>query len=245
MSEALQARPDITQERIRVENRDVNLKAIRNAMLPQLDLVADFTNNGLAGQINENFQTFPGQEPTPPSDYFIGGVGTALGQVFRRNFPDYQIRAELQIPLRNRRAQADMAATLLEKRQADIRLRQSENSIRAEVQNAVIGLQQARARYEAAQKSRYLQEETLQAEQKKFDLGASTIFLVVQAQRDLALARSAELTSMNNWVKARVEMDRAVGRTLQANSISIDEAFTGVVSKRPDPIPPKAPQGQN
>jgi outer membrane protein TolC len=233
MTMALQSRPELTQSRIQLQNRDINLQAVRNGMMPQIDLVGDVTNNGLAGSANP--LAGPGTSLSP---FFLGGLGTSLGQVFRRNFPDYSIRAELRIPLKNRQAQADMAATLLEQRQAEIRIVQQENSVRTEVQNALIGLQQSRARFEAAQKARILQERTLEAEQKKFNLGASTIFLVVQAQRDLALARSLEITSQNNYVKAKVELDRAVGRTMQENSISIEEAFTGRVSRPADPLPP-------
>jgi outer membrane protein len=242
MTMALQGRPELAQSRIQLQNRDINLKAVRNGMLPQIDLVGDVTNNGLAGQVNDRYQDINGQ-PTVVSDYFLGGLGNSLSQIFRRNFPDYSIRAELRIPLKNRQAQADMTASLLEKRQSEIRLRQLENSIRTEAQNALIGLQQSRAAYQAAQKARVLQERTLDAEQKKFNLGASTIFLVVQAQRDLALARAVEITSQNNYVKAKVELDRAVGRTLQENHISIEEAYTGKVSRAPDPLPPPGKDG--
>ncbi len=237
MTAALQGRPELVQSRIQLQNRDINLKAVRNGMLPQIDLVGDVTNNGLAGQINDRYLDISG-DTTPVSNYFLGGLGNSLSQIFRRNFPDYSIRAELRIPLKNRQAQADMTASLLEKRQSEIRIRQQENSIRTEVQNALIGLQQSRAADQAAQKARVLQERTLDAEQKKFNLGASTIFLVVQAQRDLALARSVEITAQNNYVKAKVELDRAVGRTLQENHISIEEAYTGKVSRPPDALPP-------
>jgi outer membrane protein len=240
MTMALQGRPELAQSRIQLQNRDINLKAVRNGMLPQIDLVGDVTNNGLAGQINENYLD---TSSTPVSNYFLGGLGNSLSQIFRRNFPDYSIRAELRIPLKNRQAQADMTASLLEKRQSEIRLRQLENSIRTETQNALIGLQQSRAADQAAQKARVLQERTLDAEQKKFNLGASTIFLVVQAQRDLALARAVEITAQNNYVKAKVELDRAVGRTLQENHISIEEAYTGKVSRAPDPLPPPGKDG--
>jgi len=145
---------------------------------------------------------------------------------------------QVRVPLKNRQAQADMAATLLEKRQARINLRQLENTIRVEVQNALIGLEQARARYEAAVKQRVLQERTLEAEQKKFDLGASTLFLVVQAQRDLAVARAAEVSAENEYVKAGVELDRATGATLSENNIVLEEAYEGRVSRAPDPLPP-------
>ena len=238
MTTALQARPELTQSRIQLQNRDINLEAVRNGMLPTIDLVGDVTNNGLAGSVN------PLANPnSPPSSFFLGGLGTSMAQVFRRNFPDYSIRAELRIPLKNRQAQADMAATLLEQRQAEIRMVQQENAIRTEVRNALIGLQQSRARFEASQKARVLQERTLEAEQKKFNLGASTIFLVVQAQRDLALARSVEITTQNNYIKAKVELDRAVGRTLGENKISIEEAFTGRISRQPDALPPPENDG--
>ena len=239
MTLALRSRPELIQSRIQMHNRDINLKGIRNAMLPQVDLVADVTNNGLAGRVNDDFNGFPGQS-NAVSGFFLGGLGTSVTQLFRRNFPDYQIGVQVTIPLKNRRAQADMTATLLERRQAQIRLRQQENAIRAEVNNAVIGVQQARAIYRAARQTRILQEQTLHAEQRKFDLGVSTIFLVVQAQRDLALARSAETTSQNDYVKSRVELERATGQALTSNNISIDEAYQGTVSRRADPLPPNA-----
>ena len=248
MGLALQSRPELAQSRIQLKNQDISLKGVRNAMLPQVSIFADFTNNALAGRLNEDFVGFPGIE-TLVSDFFIGGLGTSLSQVFRRNFPDYSIGVQVSFPLKNRRAQADMTATLLERRQADIRLRQQENSVRAEVRDAVIGVQQARARFTAAEKTRILQERTLDGEQKKFKLGASTIFFVVEAQRDLALARSAEITAQNNYIKAKVALDRATGKTLAANNIAIDEAYDGRVSKSPDPIPPNpeaarpSPQG--
>lgn len=235
MQQAIARRPDIEQSRIQLGNRDINLKAIRNARLPTLSVSFDLTNNGLAGQFNELFVPSPGQ--SPGDEFFLGGLGSALSQVLARNFPDYQVGVSLAIPLRNRQAQADLTATMLERRQAEVRLRQSENSIRVEVQNAVIALEQARARYQTAIKSTELQRRTLEAEQKKFDLGASTIFLVVQAQRDLALARSAEIAAMNNYVIAKIEIERATGSTLDENNISVAEAVAGVVSRPASPLP--------
>ena len=237
MGLALRVRPELIQSRIQLKNQDISLKGVRNAMLPQVSVFADLTNNALAGRLNEGFVGFPGIE-TLVSDFFLGGLGTSASQIFRRNFPDYSIGVQVSFPLKNRRAQADMTATLLERRQADIRLRQQENSIRAEVRDALIGVQQARARFTAAEKTRILQERTLDAEQKKFKLGASTIFFVVEAQRDLALARSAEIAAQNNYIKSKVALDRATGKTLGVNNIAIDEAYDGRVSKSPDPIPP-------
>ena len=236
MKTALKARPELAQSLINLENRDINLKGVRNALRPDLSAFVDFTNNGLAGQLNNNFQGLPGEMPEIP-EFFLGGLGGALGQVFRRNFPDYQFGVQLRVPLWNRRAQADMSASMLERRRAEIRLRQSENTIRQQVKNALISLEQARARHTAAEKARVLQERTLEAEQKKFNLGASTIFLVVQAQRDLALARVDQISAENAYIQAKNELDRSTARTLEIMGVSIDEALSGQVSKRADPLP--------
>jgi outer membrane protein TolC len=242
MGLALKSRPEIAQGEIRLENADINLRGVRNAMMPQFDVTADVTNNGLAGQVNQNFVPIvPGEVPTV-NDYFLGGLSTSVLQVFRRNFPDYSVGVQLSIPLKNRRAQADMIASSLERRQSEIRLRQTENQIRQQVKNALIRVQQARAQYAAAQKTRILQERTLEAEQKKFNLGASSIFFVLQAQRDLAFARTAVIAAQNAYIQAKISMDNATGRTLETHNVSVDEAYEGRVSKPVDPIPPQAAQ---
>jgi outer membrane protein TolC len=230
---ALQGRPELAQARIGVTNTDIALKGTKNELLPQFNIVGSMTNNALAGQ-----QFSPA---TPLSPFFEGGLGTALTQVFSRNFPTYSVGVQLNVPVRNRAAQADMAAAVLMYRQAEIRMRQAENEVRLEVRNALIGLQQARARMEAATKSRILQEQTLDAEQKKYALGASTIYLVIQVQRDLSSAREVEVAAINNYAKARVEIDRASGQTIAKNNIVLQEAYDGTVRKQPDPIPAVPP----
>jgi len=241
VSMALQARPELAQSRIRLTNADIGIKAVRQAMLPQVDFVASMTNNALAGTVNPNVLTIPGQPVAVPSEFFLGGVGTTMNQIFARNFPDYSVGLQLTVPIRNRAAQADMAAAELQHRQQEIRLQQGENAVRVDVRNSLIGLQQARARVDSAIKSRVLQEQTVDAEQKKYALGASTIYNVILAQRDLALSRSVEVAAMNNYTKARVELDRAPGQTLAKNSISVEEAYQGTISRPPDPIPQRRP----
>ncbi len=238
---ALQARPELAQSRIRLTNSDISIKAIRSAMLPTVDVVGAATNNGLAGTFKDVF-LLPGQEP--PSRFFEGGIGNSMSQIFSRKFPDYSIGVQLTVPIRNRAAQADMTSAQLQYRQSEIRLRQAENGVRVEVRNALIALQQARARIDAATKSRVLQEQTLDAEQKKHQLGASTIFLVIQAQRDLASSRSVEVAAMNNYKKAQVELDRSTGQILGKHNISVDEAYRGTVARPPDPLPPPRPGAQ-
>jgi outer membrane protein TolC len=125
-------------------------------------------------------------------------------------------------------------------------MQQLENQVRVDVQNALIALQQARARYRAANKARVLQEQTLDAEQKKYALGASTIYNVILVQRDLAQAQSGEVAALSAYSIARVELDRATGQTLATHSISLAEAYGGNVSRPPDPVPVlDTPNGKN
>jgi outer membrane protein TolC len=155
------------------------------------------------------------------------GLGDSLRAVKDFDFPTYAVAVTLTIPIRNRAAQAENTSALLQQRQAETRLRQLQNTVVVEVRNAQIALEQSRARVEAAVKSRELQEQTLDAEQKKYQLGASTIFFVIQAQRDLAQARSTEVRALTDLVKAKVEFERALGRTLDANRIEISGVQKG------------------
>ena len=236
VAQALRARPELAQTRIQVENDKLNLKGSRSQMLPTLDAVFAFANNGLAGQISQlplpAFST-----PRAVPDFFLGGWGNSLGQIFRRNFPDYSAALQMNIPLRNRSAQADMVIDQLTLRQREIQQQRLENQIRVDVQNAAIAVQQSRAVYQAAVKTRIFREQTLDAEQKKYNLGASTIFNVILVQRDLAAAQSAEVAALSDYSKARVQLDVATGETLYRNNIVLEEAYQGRVSRPPSALP--------
>jgi outer membrane protein TolC len=248
VSQALSARPEMAQRRIQIENAKINLKGSRSQLLPTVDAFVNLQNNALAGSVN----TLPlpeGQQfitRNPPNVFFVGGYGTVLSQLFARNFPDYNAGFQLNIPLRNRAAQADVARDQLSVRQQELALAQFENQVRVDVQNALIALQQARARYRAANKARVLQEQTLDAEQKKYALGASTIYNVILVQRDLAQAQSGEVAALSAYSKARTELDRATGATLATHHISLEEAYNGSVARPPDALPVlDAPNGKN
>ena len=163
---ALRSRPALSRSRIGLANSDISLRGIKNALKPSLDLVATATNNGLAGSINPDIVTLPGDPG--PDPFFVGGLGNALGQAFRRNFPDYGVRLSLNVPLRNRQAQADMSRELLRRRKQDIQLRQQENAIKLEVSRAVATLEQERENYRIAVEARELYEQMAEAERKRF-----------------------------------------------------------------------------
>jgi outer membrane protein TolC len=161
------------------------------------------------------------------------GYGDSLDLLRRFAFPTYGVSLSLNIPVLNRAAQAANVRAQLEQKQAEANYQKLQNSIVVEVRNAQIGLEQNRARVQAAIKARELAEQTLDAEQKKYQLGASTIFFVIQAQRDLAAAQSTEVSALVSLTLAQVEYDRALGRTLDVNKISVAEAEKGLMNKAP------------
>jgi outer membrane protein TolC len=235
---AIERRPELAQTRYQVENAKISLEGSKNLLLPSLSVVGAAQNNGLAGQVN----TLPIPDvgagfSRNANPVFIGSLGSVWSQIFSRNYPDYSIGFQLTVPLRNRAAQADVVRDQLSLRQAELRQRQELNQIRVDVQNALIGLQQSRARFQAAQKSRILQEQNLDAEQKKYALGASTIFFVIQAQRDLAQAQAAEVSALSAYNRARVSLNRATGQILEVHNVSVDEAMKGRVARAPDVLP--------
>ncbi len=235
---ALDNRPELQQSRIQLENQRIGLTGTRNLMLPTLSAFADVRNSGLSG--DPNLLPSPGSDhpfATNQNPFFIGGYGNVLGQLFSRNFPNYSVGVQLSIPLRNRTAQANYAAAAVNLRQSELSVQRLINQIHVDVQNALITMQQARAQYSAAVKSRILQEQTLDAEQKKFAVGASTPFLVIQAQRDLSTAGGTEVVAEAQYVQAKLQLDVATGRALDVYNIEIDEAKKGRVSKAPSALP--------
>jgi outer membrane protein len=221
VADALGKRPEMLKARIDIESNEMNLVGIKNSLKPTLQAFAELTNNGLSGELNALDAGAPGAE------YLSGGYGNLLAQIFRRNFPNYSAGISLNIPLRNRAAQSDYATSLLELRQNQLNLRKNTNQVTVDVQNAVIGLQQARVRYDAASKARELQQQTLSGDQRRYALGASTSYQVIQDQRDLASSQSTEVQAMANYTHARIALDQALGTTLEVNHISMDEAMRG------------------
>jgi len=234
VNQALAHRAELAESRIDLTNRDINTKSARNALLPTLNLFAYYQGTGLGGTLNPDYQCIvdPTQctNPTLPANSY----GSALNQLVDSTAPDKGIGLQLNIPLRNRSAQADQVRAELEYRQAQMRLQQQENQIRIEVRNAQFSVQQNRASVEAAKAAVELGKQSLDAEQKKYALGASTTTLVLQNQRDLTQAESNLVTAMSSYQKSRVELDRATGATLDRLGILMGDAERGQVTKLPN-----------
>jgi outer membrane protein TolC len=263
---ALANRPDLAAEKLSLVNSQTNALGTSNAVLPQLAVLLSATQSGLAGSPrsvplppDEQGQFGPGPlpagfQPCPPSlglpagtvcevpdPYFVGGIGKALGQTFRRNFPTQRAGTFIAPTLRNRVAQADNAIDQLGIRQSALQLQKDLNEVAVDVSTGMVGLQQARVRYQAAVRNRILQQQLLDAEQKKFGLGASTTFNVVQQQRDLATAQSTETAALVAYSNARVSLDRTLGTTLETSHVSVEEAMKGQIA-RSSALPATLPQ---
>jgi outer membrane protein TolC len=235
IAEAQQRRVELQQASLNLESNRMNLVGIKSSLKPTLQAFAEVTNNGLSGDVTAYglLQAGIGQ--------LIGGYGNLLSQIARRDYPNYSVGVSLNIPLRNRAAQADYATSLLEIRQNELNLHKNVNQIRVDVQNALIGLQQARSRYEAAMRARVLSEQTLAGDRRRYELGSAVNYQVVTDQRDLASAQSSEVQSMANYTHARIALDQALGTTLDVNHVSVSEALHGSLS-RPSTLPMQLPK---
>jgi len=243
--EAFLKRPELQEEALNLLNGEIDVKATRNALLPTATLTAQYSSVGLAGNqakfttttiagtpvVDANGNPVPGDFlPTTqftPNGIVQAGFGDAMSSVFHNNFPDYQVSLNVQIPIRNRSAQADNQRAILTQRWLEAQLQQMKNTALLDVRNTYIALTQDRAQVDAASKARELQQQTFDAEQKKYKLGASTVYLVIQTQRDLINAQGTELRALANLAEAKANYERAVGRTLEVNRVTIADAKTG------------------
>lgn len=239
VKEAVAARTDILIQAANQQTGEVSGLGTRNGLLPNLTAFAATQNSGLGG--TPVFQNRPGQDPTGPDPYFVGGPETALGQIFRRNYPTQRAGAFFSATLKNRQAQSDYALDQLALRQTELNIRKAQSQVQVDVINSVVAIQQARARYEAAVSNRRLQQQLLEDEQKRFSLGASIPYNVIQQQRDLVNAQSAEVSALISWSTARIGLDQTLGRSLEANNVSITEARSGKVARTSTPVNPPTP----
>jgi outer membrane protein len=240
IKEAFQKRPDLQEQYFNLKNAEVDVKATKNALLPTATLGLQYQSNGLAGNsfvtgapvtvagapiVDANGVVIPGyylpETNTPVTGVSKSGFGTAQTQIFHNNFPVYEGQLTVTLPLRNRANQADNIHAQLVERQFEASVQQTKNSAVLDVRNTIIAVEQGRAQVEAATKARELQQQTFDAEQKKYQLGASTVYNVILTQRDLINAQGAELRALANLAEAKANYERALGRTLEVNNVTI------------------------
>ena len=264
VQEAWKKRPELYQADLNLKNAGIEVKATANSLLPSLNAYVQYQAQGLNGNriktnstsafaadtasplvdANGNILLVNGTPafaafPVTTTTIVPGGLGNSLGNVFHNDFPTYAVGVNLTLPIRNRSAQADSARAQLDERQERVQYRQTENTIVLNVRNALIALQQDRAQVAAADKARTLAQQTLDAEQKKYQLGSSTSYQVVLRSRDLTAAQGTALRAQANLEEALVNFNQAMGRTLEVNHITVADALRGTTGR--DPLIPGTP----
>lgn len=250
VAEAFQKRPDLQEQVYNLQNANIEVKATRNALLPLATLTAAYGTTGLSGNskiagtsmtvagapiVNSAGTAIPGFfEPftvTPSVGTTSKGFTDATSEVFHNNFPSYTVQMGVTVPIRNRIAQADFQRATLTQRQLEAQIQQLKNSAILNVQNTYVALVQDRARLEAASKARELQQQTFDAEQKKYQLGASTVYNVILTQRDFITAQGTELRALADLAEAKANFEQALGRTLDVNRVTIADSKGGATER--------------
>jgi outer membrane protein len=248
INDALRHRAELVESRIDLNSRDINNKAVRNAMLPTLDAFAYYGGSGIGGNINPQC-TFGGnacsgiiKAPAPP---FRGtntvSYGGTVNQLVNSTAPDKGIGLTLNIPIRNRLAQSNQVRAELEYRQAQVRQHQLENQVRIEVRNAQFDVKQNRVAVQAAQSAVDLARQTYDADQQKLKVGLTTQTAILQDASTLTTSESNLVSAKAAYEKSRIELDRATGLLLDHAGINIDDAARGQVTHLPN-VPYVAPR---
>jgi outer membrane protein TolC len=251
VQQAYANRPEIEQSALTLKNDEITLRAVKNGLLPTLDLNAFYGGAGLGGapspSCDVQFLTAAGCAVPPV------GYGTSLNNTFNNSSPNWSVGVNLNVPLRNRTAQALAARALLEYRQAQMRLQQLYVQVRIQVINGQYALTNDRAALEAAQTASEYNSQAYEAEVKKLRLGASTTANVLLQEKNVAAAKNNVISTEATYAKDRASLEQLLAETLDRYGISLTEAVTGQMTRSPqipgiEPAPaapePALPQQQ-
>ena len=225
---ALENRPDLQASRIDVQNKEINLSYARNQLLPDLSLRASYWSPGISGTkiIYDPLDPFG-----PPIMTIPGGSTAALRDAFDFKYKNWFVGLTLSIPLNSFLSRAEYAQARVNLEQSMFRLKNQEQQIFLEIKNAVRGVQTDYKRVHAYKVARELAEKKLEAEEKKLKVGLTTNYVVLQYQRDLAVARSAELQAIIDYNLSLARLDKALGTTLKNKNIRFSEISEDIKRK--------------
>jgi outer membrane protein len=248
--EAYQNNPQIEQASLVLKNDELTIRAEKNGLLPTLDAYAFYGGSGVGGQQNPNLNCSNSNifVPCPPGQVPEGGYGTVLGHTLNNTSPDWAVGVNLQIPLRNRTAQADQVRSQMEYRQSQMRMQQLYTQIRIQVINVVYALTNDRAAVQSSQSARDYAAQALDAEQKKYRLGASTTANVLQMERNLATSEDSLISADAAYARDRASLSQILANILDKYGVSISDAASGSISQKPHipgltaPQPPAPPK---
>jgi len=217
---ALENRPDLRANRFDVKNKEIDLSYARNQLLPDLSVLASYWSPGVSGTqiVYDILDPFG-----PPITTIPGGSSDALKDAFRLKYKNWYVGLTLSIPLNSVLSRAEYAQARVNLEQSMFRLKNQEQQIFLEIKNAVRGVQTDYKRVHAYRIARELAEKKLEAEEKKLKVGLTTNYVVLQYQRDLADARSAELQAIIDYNLSLARLDKALGTTLKNKNIRFSE----------------------
>lgn len=218
---ALENRFELTELRTSKDINDINKRFYKDQTKPQVDLQVSYSSNGYAGTLTDNDNPIlTGFNNTIPQD-MQGGYGRAWSNLLGQDNPTVRVGVRIALPLKNRTAKAELGESLAEGRRIDAVRAQAEQLIEAEVRNAIQRMRSVEASMSAAAARRLAAEQQYTSEQRKFQAGMSTVFLVLQRQTDLVMARGRELEMQTDLNKAIAEFQRATGNTFRYRNVAV------------------------
>jgi outer membrane protein TolC len=220
IADGLRNRPELEQQAVSEEINRIDQRFFRNQTKPQIDLVGTYTSQGLAGTTTaRSIDPATGQSRVPAN--LVGGFFTSLTNLFQQDYPTYRASINISLPWGNRVAKANLGRSLVEADRLANQRAQTEQTIEAEVRNAMQALRSAEARLASAAAARDAAEKLYESEQRQFRAGTTTLYLVLQRQTELITARGRELQAQTDLNRAISEFHRATGTTLSVNNIEI------------------------
>jgi len=231
IAEAEKKRPEVAQFEMQAAVQKQSLKDINSELLPVLNMYGLYAGQGVAGPKNPNCNVAQ-LGPDCTSD-LPTGFPAMFANTFNYSAPEYQVGMTLSINLRNRQAKADQFRAVLDYRQSQISELQQKKNILFDVRNSKFALEQAQAHVDAAQKALELAQKTFDTVKQEQVLGAKSGLDTLNADIALAVAEAALDTAQTDYEKKKVDIDRAIGETLERTGVSIDDAKSGVVTKSP------------
>jgi outer membrane protein len=228
VQQAFKNSPVLEQAALALKNDEISLRGAKNGLLPTVDVYGYLGGSGAAGTQNPNCSKSSfGCSPS------TGDYGTAFDHAFNNSSPDKGFGFNVTIPIRNRTAQAEQSAALIQYRQAELRLEQLYTQIRMQVVNAQFALTNDRAQVQASIAAHDFAQQSLDAEVKKLHLGASTTASVLLQEKNLATAENNLLSAQAAYAHDRAGLYQTLASTLQHYGINLQEAASGNVTAAP------------
>ena len=235
LAEAFRSRPDLQVAQMNLLNEQISTQYTANNLLPTGNVFGQYAATGLQGNCIVTARATCNTTGLALGTVVPSGTSSALKQMIDATFPEESVGFALTLPIKNRSAQADNLRAQFEAQQTQINLQALQNQAEIAIRQAMIGLVQGKAQIEAAHQAVALAQQSLDAEQKKLAVGASTFYNVVLRQRDVTTAQYAEIQASDAYAKFLVAMDQARGTMLERNGMTFNDALSGTITQKPNP----------